>query len=77
MVEVPIGNSTDHTEYVEGLAEFELEPSESTRQTQLGLTAHHDDDDVLDVSLYVHGLLENEQEALPLGQYTTATALIG
>lgn len=33
------------------------------------------EDDVLDVD--IHDLLVNEQEALPLGQYTTTNALIG
>ncbi|KAL7398707.1 hypothetical protein ABVT39_013841 [Epinephelus coioides] len=63
-------------EYVDGLAECETEPSQGASQPPLQLAACHNDDDVLDISLDVHGLSEDEQEALSSGQYTAAAASV-
>ncbi|KAL7370927.1 hypothetical protein ABVT39_014473 [Epinephelus coioides] len=63
-------------EYVDGLAECETDPSEGTSQLPLQLAACHDDDDVLDIGLDVHGLSEDEQEALSSGQYAAAAASV-
>lgn len=61
LVDVPTDNWADYMELVEGLAELKPEPSKSASQQQLGLAAHHDD---------------NEQDAFLSSQYTAATALV-
>ena len=55
LVEVPADNWADHMESDEGLAESEPEPSESASQPQIGLSAFHDDNDMLDIGLDMHG----------------------
>lgn len=59
LVDVPAGIWADHMELDEGLAELEAETSQCVSQQQLGLAAHHDDNDVLDIGLDMHGLLED------------------
>lgn len=48
---------------------------EELSQLQLELTAHHKDDDLLDFVLDMHGLSENEQEALSSGLVSTPPLL--
>ncbi|XP_073320639.1 uncharacterized protein [Pagrus major] len=64
----------DHMECADGLAGFERAPSEGASQPLPGLASYHEDDDMLDVGLDVHGLSEDEQEPLSSGQYAAAAA---
>ncbi|CAK6955814.1 uncharacterized protein LOC121813534 [Scomber scombrus] len=66
----------DHMEYLDGLAKCELDPSEGASQPLPQLAACHDDDDVLDIGLDMHGLSEDAQEALSSCHYTAAAALV-
>lgn len=76
LVGVPADSWADHMEYVEGLAELQSESSMSVSQP-VELAAHPLDDDVLDIGLDVHGLSDDEQEALSSGQDAAATASVG
>ena len=76
LVEDPVGCWADHMECVDGLPGFEPAPSEGTSQPIPGLASYHEDYDVLDIGLDVHGLWEDEQEPLSSGQYAAAAALV-
>lgn len=59
LVDAPAGIWADHMELDEGLAELETKTSECASQQQLGLAADNDDNDMLDIGLDMHGLLED------------------
>ena len=77
LAHVPTGDWAEHMEFVDGLAELEPEPPESAGQLPLQLAAPQDEEDVLDICLDVHGLSEDEQDALASGQYATDTTPVG
>jgi hypothetical protein len=77
LAHVPTGDWAEHMEFVDGLAELEPEPPESAGQLPLQLAAPQDEEDVLDIGLDVHGLSEDEQDALASGQYATDTTPVG
>lgn len=59
---------TDHTEFTDGLPEYEPGTSDCANQTPQGLDICHDSDNLLDIGLDIHGLSENEQEELSSDQ---------
>ncbi len=61
LVDVPAGTWADHMELIDGLVELEPEPSKSASQLQLVLDACHDDEDLLDIGMEMHGLLEGNR----------------
>lgn len=64
LVDVPAISLADNMEYVHGSAGGELGPCKSTDQPWAEPAAHQDDEDLLDISLDLHGLSEGEQESL-------------
>lgn len=58
-----------------GLAEYEPGPSDSANQPLWDLDACHEDHELLDVVLDMHGLSEDEQEKLLSDHYTAAAVL--
>lgn len=62
---------------VEDFAKLKPEPFDAATKQQLGLTAHHDDDDILDNGLNVHGWFKDDPEGLLFGQYVSAALFVG
>lgn len=51
-----------------------MDPSKSASHCQLRLAPDYNDNDILDIGSDMHGLLEDKQDALLLGQYAVVTA---
>lgn len=66
LLKVPVVNWADHMEYADEVGWNE----------RLELSTHHNETDILDVSLEIHGL-SDVQEGFPLWRYVTAHATVG